>query len=155
MPQAKFAGFQIPLAKIFQAFRTWILLHSPSLGLLANPIAAPPGGGGRTPGNSWWGYAARFSKSWPYFRPKKCNFPYPFSDLALRQKLCYNYIGKGGNKKIIQIHSVVPSKTIPDPWPKWAKRIPVLRPKGRNNPTRWGCRNLYIYVYPYTVKIRK
>ena len=27
-----------------------------------------PGGG--TPGNSWWGCAARFSKSWPYFRPK-------------------------------------------------------------------------------------
>ena len=28
-----------------------------------------PGGGG-TPGNSCWGCAARFSKSWPYFRPK-------------------------------------------------------------------------------------
>ena len=26
------------------------------------------------------------------FQTKKCNFPYPFSDLALRQKLCYNYI---------------------------------------------------------------
>ena len=23
-----------------------------------------------TPRNSWWGFAARFSKSWPYFRPK-------------------------------------------------------------------------------------
>ena len=29
-----------------------------------------PGGGGGTPGNSWWGCAAQFSKSWPYFRPK-------------------------------------------------------------------------------------
>ena len=32
------------------------------------------GGGGAprppTPGNSWWGCAAQFSKSWPYFRPK-------------------------------------------------------------------------------------
>ena len=33
-----------------------------------------------TPGNSWWGCASRFSKSWPYFRPKKCYFPHPFSD---------------------------------------------------------------------------
>ena len=33
-----------------------------------------------TPGNSWWGCAARFPKSWPYFRPKKCHFPDPFSD---------------------------------------------------------------------------
>ena len=32
----------------------------------------PPGGG--TPGNSWWGCAARFSKSWPYFRPKNVIF---------------------------------------------------------------------------------
>ena len=45
--------------------------------------------------------------------------------------------------KIIQIHSVVRSKTIPDPWPKWAKRIPVSIPKRRKNPTRWGYRNLY------------
>ena len=28
------------------------------------------GGGAPTPGNSWWGCAAQFSKSWPYFRPK-------------------------------------------------------------------------------------
>ena len=32
----------------------------------------PPGGG--TPGNSWWGCAARFSKSWPYFRSKNVIF---------------------------------------------------------------------------------
>ena len=30
-----------------------------------------PGG---TPGNSWWWCAARFSKSWPYFRPKNVLF---------------------------------------------------------------------------------
>ena len=29
---------------------------------------------GGTPGNSWWGCAARFSKSWPYFRPKNVIF---------------------------------------------------------------------------------
>ena len=33
-----------------------------------------------TPGNSWWGSATRFFKSSPDFRPKKCNFPHPFSD---------------------------------------------------------------------------
>ena len=36
-----------------------------------------PGG---TPRNSWWGCAARFSKSWPYFTPMP--FSHPFSDLA-------------------------------------------------------------------------
>ena len=34
-----------------------------------------------TPRNSWWGCAARFSKSWPYFRLKNVIFPHPFSDL--------------------------------------------------------------------------
>ena len=38
-----------------------------------------------------WGYSweflvgvghARFYESWPYFRPKNCHFPHPFSDLA-------------------------------------------------------------------------
>ena len=41
------------------------------------------------------------------------------------------------------IHSVVLSKTIPDSRPKWAKCIPVFRPKRRKNPTRWGCTYLY------------
>ena len=41
------------------------------------PCSWPPEGG--TPGNSWWGCAVRFSKSWPDFRPKKCHFPHPFS----------------------------------------------------------------------------
>ena len=41
------------------------------------------------------------------------------------------------------IHSVVPSKTIPDSRPNWAKFIPVFRPKRRKNPTRWGGTYLY------------
>ena len=41
------------------------------------------------------------------------------------------------------IHSVVPSKTQPDSRPKWAKCIPVFRPKRRKNPTRWG--GTYVY----------
>ena len=41
------------------------------------------------------------------------------------------------------IHSVIHSKTIPDSRPKWAKFIPVFRPKRRKNPTRWGGTYLY------------
>ena len=45
------------------------------------------------------------------------------------------------------IHSVVPSKTIPDSRPKWAKCIPVFRPKWCKNLTRWGGTYLYIHRY--------
>ena len=38
---------------------------------------------------------------------------------------------------------VVPSKTIPDSRPKWAKCILVFRSKPRKDPTRWGGRYLY------------
>ena len=41
------------------------------------------------------------------------------------------------------IRSEIPSKTIPDSRPKWEKCIPVYRPKGRKNPTRWGGTYLY------------
>ena len=46
-----------------------------------------------------------------------------------------------GIKTINKLYTnpVVPSKTTPDSRPKWAKCIrPVLRPKRRKNPTRWG-----------------
>ena len=39
-------------------------------------------GPGDIPGNFWWACAARFSKSWLYFRLRKCYFPHPFSDLV-------------------------------------------------------------------------
>ena len=100
------------------------------------------------------------------FRTKKGNFPNPFSDLALRQKLCYHYVAVGAQTKNYSnpfqiriflflsysigtetintfIHSVVPSKIIPNSRPKWAKCIPVFRPKRRKNPTRWG--GTYVY----------
>ena len=38
---------------------------------------------------------------------------------------------------------VVPSKTIPDSRPKWAKSITVFRPKRRENPTLWDGTYLY------------
>ena len=34
-------------------------------------------------------------------------------------------------------------KTQPDSRPKWAKCIPIFRPKQRKNPTRWG--GIYLY----------
>ena len=38
---------------------------------------------------------------------------------------------------------VVPSKTIHDSRPKWAKSIPIFRPKRRKTPTQWGGSYLY------------
>ena len=44
--------------------------------------------GPRSPGgplrNSWWGCAARFSKSWPYFRPKNVTFHTRFQTWPLK-----------------------------------------------------------------------
>ena len=37
-----------------------------------------------TPGNSWWGCAAWFSKSWPYFRPKNVIFHTRFQTRPLK-----------------------------------------------------------------------
>ena len=42
-----------------------------------------PGG---TAGNSWWWCAARFSKSWPYFRPKNFIFHTRFQTWRWSQK---------------------------------------------------------------------
>ena len=40
--------------------------------------------GGDTPGNSWWGCAARFLKSWPDFRPKNVIFHTRFQTRPLK-----------------------------------------------------------------------
>ena len=37
-----------------------------------------------TPGNSWWGCAAWFFKSWPYFRPKNVTFHTRFQTKPLK-----------------------------------------------------------------------
>ena len=65
------------LGKIYATFSRLreFALHFPT-NLVCTKKGRPPGGGGVTLGNSWWRCAVRFSKSWPYFRPKK------FSDLA-------------------------------------------------------------------------
>ena len=45
----------------------------------------------------------------------------------------------------IQSDLPVPSRTVPDSKPKWAKSIPVFRPKGRKNPFLWG--GTYIIIW--------
>ena len=39
------------------------------------------------------------------FQTKKFNFPYPFSDLAFKQKLCYHYLDSSANKKFFKFIS--------------------------------------------------
>ena len=43
---------------------------------------------------------------------------------------------------------LIPSKTIPDSRPKWAKSIPVFRQKQHKHPTHWGG------TYPYMAYTR-
>ena len=43
-------------------------------------------GGGGTPKNSWWGCAARFSKYWPYYRPKHVIFQTRLQTCTLNPK---------------------------------------------------------------------
>ena len=92
------------------------------------------------------------------FQAKKCHFSHPFSDLA-SNKLCHHYLDYNANKKIfLKIHfefayfsfflirfELVSSKTIPDSRPKWAKSIPVFRPK----PIPFGAARTY---YPPGLK---
>ena len=47
-----------------------LLFSTRSLNSCSTQFHGGAWGGGGTPGNSWWGCAAQFSKSWPYFRPK-------------------------------------------------------------------------------------
>ena len=66
-----------------------------------SPAIAPRGGS--TTGNSWWGCAAQFSKSWPYFRPKSVIFHTRFLTWPLGRN--YVIISKLERKqKILQIH---------------------------------------------------
>ena len=94
------------------------------------------------------------------FQNKKCNFPHPFSDQTSKihtrfqtWPLGRNYVTitwiRARNLKFFKFISVriflflsyssgIETITIPDSSPKWAKCIPVFKPKRRKNPTRWG-----------------
>ena len=104
---------------------------------------------------------------------QKCNFPHPFSDQTSKIHTRFQIWPLGRNYVIITqiraqtkifffkfisnlnisrsflliintfIHSLVPSKIIPNSRPKWVKCVPVFRPKRRKNPTRWGGADLY------------
>ena len=53
------------------------------------------------------------------------------------------------------IHSVVPTKTIPNSRPKWAKCIAVFRPKPRKNPARWAANNYMVYIREYLPGLKR
>ena len=84
-----------PILRIHHAirrrlFERWIAL-STSQGHLSRwgtimlmPLPGRGAGGGGTPGNSWWGRASRFFKSWPYFRPKNVIFYTRFQTRPLK-----------------------------------------------------------------------
>ena len=64
-----------------------ILVAVPFVWVLINfGTQSPPGagGGGGYSWELWWGCAARFSKSLPYFRPQNWHSPHSFSDLVLK-----------------------------------------------------------------------
>ena len=92
---------------------------------------------------------------------EKCHFSHRFSDLT-SEKLCYHlerqqkrflkihfefpyssfFFYSEGNRNDKYLHTlalVVSSKIIPNSRPKWAKSIPVFRPKPGKNPTFCGC----------------
>ena len=132
---------------------------------LLNP--RPRGGGGY----SWeflMGVCCPVLQILTQFQTQKCNFPHPFSDrtskihtrllrLECKQKNSSNpfririflFLSHSFGIKMINmfIHSVVPSKTIPDSRPTWAKCIPVFRPKRHKNPTPWGGTYLHKYIH--------
>ena len=72
-------------------------------------------------------------------RKKKKNSSNPFR-IRIFLFLSYSF---GFETINLFIHSLSPSKTITEFRPKWAKCIPVFRPKLRKNPARWN--NTYLY----------
>ena len=96
-----------------------------------------------TPGNSWWGWAAQFFNSWPYFKPKKFvifhalfqswppgrNYVIEFANISFS----FLFINLELKRQIHSYATFFPSNTIANSKPKWAKCIPVFRPKKRKN----------------------
>ena len=113
------------------------------------PTILIPGGG-----------AARFSKSWPYFRPKNVTLhtriqTWPLGLHYLERKpkhfsnpfrICTSFFLFylfGIERQMRSYTHIAPSKAIPDSRPKWAKCIFFFKPKRRKTPTRWGGTYLY------------
>ena len=97
------------------------------------------------------------SFSTPVFKPDPLN-PYLFSDLAFRKKFAYFCLVLIHLELKPQIRSytpVVPSKTIPDSRPKWAKCIPLFRPKRPKNHILWVGTYLYVYIRKFARGFQK
>ena len=71
---------------------------------------------------------------------KQKNYSNPF---RIRIFLFLSLTHLESKRQIRSFTPIVPSKTIPDSRPKWAKCILVFRPTRRKNPTRWGGTYLY------------
>ena len=67
----------------------------------------------------------------------KIHFEFPYSSFFFYSE------GNWNDKYLHTLALVVSSKIIPNSRPKWAKCIPVFRPKRRKNPTLWGCTYLH------------
>ena len=73
---------------------------------------------------------------------QKCHFPYPFADLAFRQKLCHHYLDKSAGKKNKFFKSISYSHISlsflliyppPPPPPKFPRKpYPILDQSGQN-----------------------
>ena len=99
-------------------------------------------------------FQTRLLKSLPVFRPGiQAEIMLSLLSLEPKQKHSLNPFGiriflflsnSCGIETIITFMTpVVLPKTTPDFRPKWARCIPVFRPKRRKNPTRWGSTYLY------------
>ena len=63
----------------------------------------------------------------------KIHFEFPYSSFFFYSE------GNWNDKYLHTLALVVSSKIIPNSRPKWAKSIPVFRPKPEKNSTFWGC----------------
>ena len=113
-----------------------------------------PGEG--SPGNSW-----QVLRVLTQFRPENCHFSHPFSDLASKihtrfrtwrwsqNATIHVYI----NRNYVIISEIIkPTKHIHTlrrlPCkPKWAKSVPVFRPKGGQNHTLWRDHTYMDYIH--------
>ena len=120
-------------------------------------------------------FKPKWAKCIPVFRPKQRKNPTPVSYTHLRAHetgrnyVCILSADKNNSPNSFRIriflflsylfgiktintfiHSGSSLETIPDFRPKWAKCIPVFRPKQRKNPTRWGGTYLLYVCLLYT-----
>ena len=77
------------------------------------------------------------------FQTKKCDFYHPFQTLPLKIHFEFAYFAfflthMELKRQILLFPLLVPSKTISDSRPKWARSVPVFRPKQRKNDTLWS-----------------